>query len=653
MRIANVVVTMETPDLPVEIITYILSFLQVPDRKEASMVCRSWYIASQDYQFQKNVTFRIPASCSSLDVIRGLGRRPRCGLVISHLDGSRASREVLAEVGACLGPRLESLSLPGSSVTEASLLGLLPRLTALRRLCLRGTDSLFMSGAFLSRDESRRQVRAALARLEELDLSDLRYLSDLTFDRLTGCTPRLRRLALAGCHVAFEFDPYRGRPAGHQSSALLSLRSVRALMQAQAATLRALDLSGTGVTPESLSSLARVDGLRLLDLRLRGCREVTDRAVEALCRHQPALRTLDLGACTELTSRAALAVAAGLEDLRHLHLSRLGRLTDRGQAELAGLRDLQTLDLSECLHVSGTELVKGLSRPQGGARLASLNLRGCAYVKDLTVFSLAQLLGPSLRVLDLTSCPYLTDLSVRAIATYLPGLVVLRLGWCKEITDWGMLGMVEPTKEFNPEKEMEDKGPSFTRTFGNMGFFRPPRMPFEEKPRLVTEEDLGTFRGQEGASLLALGGLQELDLSACCKLTDSSITQVLRFPDLRRLSLAMLPEIGDESLASVAWHCRGLASLSLSHCPRISDLGVARAAPHLHRLRHLQLACCGLLTDRSLAVLAQNCKNLQTLDVSMCKGITIAAVDLLQSQLPFLENVHCNSVGGGEMNFTF
>lgn len=72
----------------------------------------------------------------------------------------------------------------------------------------------------------------------------------------------------------------------------------------------------------------------------------------------------------------------------------------------------------------------------------------------------------------------------------------------------------------------EDKGPSFTRTFGNMGFFQPPSLPFQEKPRLVTEEDLGAFRDQEGASLLALRGLQELDLSACSKLTDTSITQV-------------------------------------------------------------------------------------------------------------------------------
>lgn len=62
------------------------------------------------------------------------------------------------QVGLCLGSKLESLALPGSSITEASLLALLPRLTSLRRLDLRGLDSLFMSGAFLSREEQRQQV---------------------------------------------------------------------------------------------------------------------------------------------------------------------------------------------------------------------------------------------------------------------------------------------------------------------------------------------------------------------------------------------------------------------------------------------------------------------------------------------------------------
>ncbi|KAK1163588.1 F-box/LRR-repeat protein 2 [Acipenser oxyrinchus oxyrinchus] len=43
---------MDTPELPVEIITYILSFLQGPDRKEASLVCNIWYTASQNCQFK-------------------------------------------------------------------------------------------------------------------------------------------------------------------------------------------------------------------------------------------------------------------------------------------------------------------------------------------------------------------------------------------------------------------------------------------------------------------------------------------------------------------------------------------------------------------------------------------------------------------------
>lgn len=113
---------------------------------------------------------------------------------------------------------------------------------------------------FSSNSILRLQVRSALSGLEELDLSDLRYLSDVTFNRLTGCTPRLRRLSLAGCHIAFEFDPYRGCPVGDvkDSSALLSLRNVRRLLTEQKSSLVALDLSRTSITPESLRTIAQV-----------------------------------------------------------------------------------------------------------------------------------------------------------------------------------------------------------------------------------------------------------------------------------------------------------------------------------------------------------------------------------------------------------
>ncbi|XP_013889586.1 SCF E3 ubiquitin ligase complex F-box protein grrA [Austrofundulus limnaeus] len=644
----------EAPELPQEIIVYILSFLHASDRKEASLVCHSWYTASQDLRFQKNVTYSFPASASSLELVRGLVGKSRCSLRISQLDGFSISRSLLLEVGVSLGSRVESLALPGSSITEASLLALLPRLTSLRRLDLRGLDSLFMSGAFLSREEHRQQVRSALSGLKDLDLSDLRYLSDLTFNRLTCCTPHLRRLSLAGCHIAFEFDPYRVCPVGvvKDSSALLSLRNLKRLLTEQRSTMKVLDISRTSITPESLRTIAQVQGLVLEELYLQGCKELTDYSVEILVKHQPGLLKLDISGCTELTSRSVEAVARGLKSLTHLSLSRDWRITEKGLADLLSVSSLTSLDLSECPHISGTEMVKGLkgSKPSR-ANLEMLNLKSCTYVRDLAVFSLTQLLGDSLRELDLTSCVNVTDLSVCAIATSLQKLVVLRLGWCKEITDWGLLGMVQKTQS-EPDDETGDRGPSFTRTFGNMGFFKPPRMPFEERPKMVTQDELQQFKQKAGASLLALKRLRELDLSACAKLTDSSITQVIRHPELQCLSLSMLPDITDASLVSVGRFCRSLTSLALSQCPGITDRGVAQAVPHLHRLQHLHLSCCNNITDRSLFLLMQNCKRLKTVDVSMCKNISIRAVDLLQSQLPFLENVHHKYIGGVDLTLT-
>ncbi|XP_058253009.1 uncharacterized protein fbxl9 isoform X1 [Hemibagrus wyckioides] len=639
---------METPALPHEVISHILSFLHPSDRKEASLVCRSWYEASQDHRFQKNVTFRFPACASSLGFVCGLARRHQCSLIISHVDDSNLSRKVLEEVQVHLGGRIVGLALPRSSMMESTLLKLLPCLTGLQRLHLNGLDSLFMSGAFLSREEHRQQVHTALKNLEDLDLSDLRYLSDLTFNRLTGCTVRLHRLALAGCHIAFEFDPYLGRAVGPGSSAMLSLRNLLRLVQDQSSTLRSLDLSRTSITPESLRALVLVPGLHLEELSLSSCKKLTDYSIEQLCRHQRGLHTLDLSGCTELTSRSVLAVAAELKQLQSLSLSRVWRMTEKGLADLTALPALSSLDLAECVNVSGAELVKGLSSPQHRAQLEKLSLRSCAFVQD--VCSLAQL-SSSLKELDLISCVLLTDRSVRAIASYLPGLQVLRLGSCKLITDWGLLGMEEPSddKQLNKCAE-EDKGPCFTRTFGNMGFFQPPRMPFDEKPRLVTDEDLGAFKEQEGASLRVIRGLQELDLSGCSNLTDVSMMQVLQFPVLQRLSLAMLPEISDKGVASVALHCPCLTSLALSGCSRLTDAGLARALPRLHRLQHLQLAYCDGITDRSLSLLVQHCKRLRTLDISMCRDITVTKVDFLQSHLPFLESVQYRFVGGAEFN---
>lgn len=63
------------------------------------------------------------------------------------------------------------------------------------------------------------------------------------------------------------------------------------------------------------------------------------------------------------------------------------------------------------------------------------------------MLSLIPALGPSLRVLDLSSCVALTNRTLQAICSYLTPLSVLRLAWCKELRDWGLLGLGEPSEE--------------------------------------------------------------------------------------------------------------------------------------------------------------------------------------------------------------
>lgn len=63
------------------------------------------------------------------------------------------------------------------------------------------------------------------------------------------------------------------------------------------------------------------------------------------------------------------------------------------------------------------------------------------------MFSLIPVLSPSLRVLDLSSCVALTNQTMQAICTYLTHLSVLRLAWCKELHDWGLLGLRELSEE--------------------------------------------------------------------------------------------------------------------------------------------------------------------------------------------------------------
>ncbi|XP_076771869.1 uncharacterized protein LOC117722865 isoform X3 [Arvicanthis niloticus] len=544
--------------LPLEMLTYILSFLPLSDQKEASLVSRAWYCAARNALRETNVRYNIPVSSASLSAIKSLGLRGISCISLTNLDGSPASHQVLESVAYHLGPHLESLCLGGGSPTEASFLALILGCPVLRTLDLSGCNSLFTSGTLLAQPETAQCVRKALSGLRDLSLAGLRDLTDLSFNHLSGCFPSLERLSLAYCHLTFELSPTWGSISPQVSSpSQLSFHNLLQFIKERAGTLRALDLSGTGLPPEALQALGQVTGLKLEELNLHSCRDLSSDAVATLCRQQPGLTSLDLSGCSDLTDGALLAVSRGLRHLRHLSLKKLQRLTDAGCTALGSLHELQSLDMAECCLVSGREL--------------------------------AQVLG-----------------SVRRAP---PALTSLRLAYCSSL---------------KLHQEVENQAPD---------------------PQEPTSEP-------QGSSLLTLQALQELDLTACSKLTDASLAKVLQFPQLRQLSLSLLPAFTDMGLVAVARGCPSLERLALSHCSHLSDEGWAQAARLWPRLQHLNLSSCSQLTEQTLDTIGQACKQLRVLDVAMCPGINMAAVKHFQAQLPQVTCIQSRFVGGADLTLT-
>ena len=60
---------------------------------------------------------------------------------------------------------------------------------------------------------------------------------------------------------------------------------------------------------------------------------------------------------------------------------------------------------------------------------------------------------------------------------------------------------------------------------------------------------------------------------------------MLRFPQLRQLSLSLLPALTDKAWVAVAKGCPSLERLALSHCSLLSDQGWGQAASSWPRLQ--------------------------------------------------------------------
>ena len=621
-----------------------MRFLSLSDRKEAALVCRSWYEASLDPILQKDIKIHFYASSAALSskTIPSLSRRRLPHLVLNNFDTSLDAKSVVVKSCEHLATNLKSLSLKGSNITDYTFVEFLSKCKNLQSLDLSGCNSLFMSGQILERNSDIQVLKEALRNVTEVNLSSIRFLSDAIFNRLVTVCENVEKLSLASVQITFH-SPGVYYPRGETKCAngsVLTFANILDFCVTQQC-LTSLNFTRTQIEDEHLQQIVSIPEMHLQELVLVGCRNISDVGIVSVCKHQRGLVTLDLRECPDLTNGSVMSVGACLKQLKNLYLHKCKMISDKSVAVLNNLNHLEVLDLAECFQVTSAGLMKGLCAGTT-SNLTHLGLNCCSSVNDAFVLKACEGL-PLLVHLDLGSCFPITDISVHAISKSLKYLRYLRLAWCKNITDLGLLGLHAGDDNVQHGDHDEAGMCKCNRKYPSTVIFKKPVTNTKESNNgwSLTELSLDT----NAVSLANLAGLRFLDLTSCKKLTDTGLMQAIKFPELQSLHLGLIPGLTDEGLGAIIKNCPSIEELNVSQTATITDDVIELVVKKLHRLQTLNVFGCDKLTDRSVQLIQAHCDRLKNLDVSFCSGITTVAMDNLEAQLKTLVTVQKRMIG--------
>lgn len=627
--------------LPPEVITHIMRYLSVADRKEAALVNRVWYDASLDPVLQKDIVIHFYGTMVE-SRFPNVMRRKMSNLMLDQFDSSLESKSIMLKSCQNFSESLRSLSLKGSNITDGLFVDIMSHCKNLVHLDLSSCNSLFMSGRILELNGDIQKLKDILQNVKVLNLSSIRFLSDATFNRMVTICSNIESLLLASAQITFISDNYLPK-GGNVSNTLLTFSNIFRFIEQQQRKLKSLDLTRTSLSDEALDQIATIQNLELEEIVLSGCKDVTDEGIKSLCENQKHLRTVEVKGCMEISGGALELVAQNLLHLEVLRLSKCRQLNDNAVRSLHCLKSLQVLDLSEIYQLTSVGLLKGLCHTVN-EMLTHVNFNCCSNVQDSFIVSLCKS-APNLVHIDIGSTS-VTDIGIQAVCKYLKFLKYFRLAWCREISDIGLIGyknadsdILEKSRE-NPE----DLGIcKCARKYDSHIIFKKPSCLKKEK---LSASDLEKMAIDEktGYSLDCLGRLQDLDLSACRKLTDGSLVHVIKFKELRSLSLTMT-NITDITVMAVAAANPSLEHLCLSQCLAITDDSIDAVTKHLPRLTSLDITGCDKLTDKSIHYIQMNCKRLKSLDVSYCKQISPVCVNLLETNMKSIQSVNKRLTG--------
>jgi hypothetical protein len=249
--------------------------------------------------------------------------------------------------------------------------------------------SLRVTGNSVVTDVSLRTLGSFCPRLRTLDMSYCTQMSDSAAAYLIDISS-LEKLNVTKWGITDDF--------------------LRALCRSGLLKLNELELSCCeNLTDVGMSHLARGANIQLLRLSVRGCRSVGDAGLDAIVRACPRIQLIDVSYNDNL-SPGGLGMIGELSCLRSLNATQCRYLTDATAELLARCVRLERVNLSWCCGLTDVGVGALVAKCTG---LKDIKLSGCHFLTDVGVEFVAQL--DSLDTVVLSYCKRLTGKAADAL----------------------------------------------------------------------------------------------------------------------------------------------------------------------------------------------------------------------------------------------
>lgn len=582
-------------NLPFQVLVYLFKYLPKSDRRAASEVCRSWYLAANDHYFMKNkvVVFYktgLNDENSPLDIFENSS--------VIYYNYEFNEVEISSKLNGFwdqMGGTIKTVKLQNSDVCEKVFVYMLEKCAYLEALGVQSCKELFMSGRLLE-GKTEGLLSNSLENLKILSFLGNQYLTDALFDRFVSAAPSLEELNLSGCSLQFhlglvkKFYPPNIDIFQNPSESVLTFYFVWHFIKSRAKYFKRLLFSNTLIDGSALKLLSETENLQLSSLEVHSCDQLTNTGFVALTTHQTTLRELDVSLCTRVTDQTLVHICKNLVNLEYLNIQRCRAVTDLGVAELQKLKKLKFLNISECELITKEGLKTGIFNEQNDVLeeldVHSLNLDQAAIIM------LSETL-PNLRSLNLSFCfNAVTDISIQVIFKNQVLLHTLKMSHCDKVSDAGLTGMGKAEAEGDDETSMSDYDePDVAHPRIHLGSRAEEEIMRDAKRKrdVMRMCEKLTTNSITGYSLARIKGLRELDVSSCNKITDVSLTYAFNFKEMVKLNLSRCQQITHEGLGHLVKNCRSIEYFNLTDCYNLKDEAVKEIVMGLPRLQHLEL----------------------------------------------------------------